>query len=61
MLRQEIVESVNRRSVEDFKKDIFDGFQSGEAEEEALLTSLLSDSNLLTIYPPGSCKTTNTQ
>ena len=31
MLRQEIVESVNRRSVEDFKKDIFDGFQIGEA------------------------------
>ena len=57
MLREEIVNTLNRIGIEEFKKQIFNGFYIGQKEQDAILTSLLSCHHILILGPPGSGKT----
>ena len=58
MLRDEIRESIETEGIDEFKFHLFDAFKLGEAEKDALITSLVSGHHILILGPPGSGKTT---
>jgi len=58
VLRDEIQESIEKKGVDEFKSHLFDGFKLGEAEKDALITSLVCGHHILILGPPGCGKTT---